>query len=154
MKLNYIIIPLIAILTSTVGGYFTGLGMDWYDTLARPDFTPPGSFIGMVWTIIYILSTISALIVWNKFRRDRSFWWIIGLFIVNAILNAAWTLIWFANQSFLGGFIEMIILEATVIALIVLIWPKSRLASLLLFPYAGWVAFATYLAYVIWQYNS
>jgi tryptophan-rich sensory protein len=48
----------------------------------------------------------------------------------------------------------MIILEATVIALIVLIWPKSRLSALLLAPYAGWVAFATYLAFVIWQYNS
>jgi len=41
-----------------------------------------------------------------------------------------------------------------VIGLMILIWPVSRLAAGLLIPYAGWVAFATYLSYIIWSLNK
>ena len=40
-------------------------------------------------------------------------------------------------------------LEGTTIALIIRAWPVSRLASLLLVPYALWVAFATVLTWSI-----
>ena len=153
IKINYFFIPIITFLTGWIGGYFTELGMDWYDKLAVPSWTPPGAVIGTVWTIIYILTTISALIAWNKFKRDKIFWWIVGLFAFNAALNAFWSYLWFASQLMGLAIIEMIVLEATVIALMVLIWPRSRWASLLLLPYAGWVLFATYLATTVWQMN-
>lgn len=154
MKLNYFIIPLITIITSLSGSWFTNKGMDWYNKLKLPDFTPPGSVIGIVWTIIFILTTISALIVWNKFDYDNKFWLIIGLFILNAILNALWSFIFFYSGQIGPAIIEMLVLEATVIGLIVLIWPLSKLAAGLLIPYSAWVLFATYLAYSIWNLNK
>ena len=86
-KPNYFVIPIITILVSLIGGYFTDLGMDWYKMLATPAWTPPGAVIGIVWTIIYILTTISALIAWNGFKREKVFQWIIALFVI--ILAAA-----------------------------------------------------------------
>lgn len=153
IKPNYFIIPVITILVSWVGGYFTNLGMDWYKTLIVPAWTPPGGVIGIVWTIIYILTTISVLIAWNKFKRDKIFQWIIALFVINAVLNAFWSFLWFTSQLMGTAVIEMIIIEATVVALMVLIWPRSRWASILLWPYAGWVLFATFLAVTIQQMN-
>ena len=152
-KPNYFVIPIITILVSLIGGYFTDLGMDWYKMLATPAWTPPGAVIGIVWTIIYILTTISALIAWNGFKRDKIFQWIIALFVINAVLNAFWSFLWFTSQLMWAAIIEMIILEATVVALMVLIWPRSRWASILLWPYAVWVIFATFLAVTIWQMN-
>ena len=38
-------------------------------------------------------------------------------------------------------------------ALVVRAWPVSRLASLLLVPYALWLAFATALTWAIWARN-
>jgi len=154
MKLNYIIIPLIVLATSLLGSLFTNKGMEWYNTLKLPSITPPGSVIGAVWTVIFILSAISAIIVWNKAKHDNIFWIIIAIFIVNALLNALWSYLFFYQGLLLAPIIEMIVLNLTTLALIILIWPISKLASALLIPYFIWVSFATYLATTIWQINK
>ncbi len=154
MKLNYLIIPLITFLVSVTGSRLTSGGMDWYKTIKLPAWTPPGSVIGFVWTTIFILSTISALIVWNKFSRNKRFAWIIGLFLINAGLNVLWSFLFF-NQHLIGwSVIEAGLLGLSVIGLIILIGPISRLAAWLLAPYAAWVSFATYLTYIIWTLNK
>lgn len=152
-KPNYLIIPFVAFATGWIGSYFTGLGMAWYDTLKLPAFAPPGAVIGMAWTVIYILSTISALIVWNKFPHDAGFRLVIGLFAANAFLNAFWCVLWFGWQMTGAAILEMVFLEASVIAIMISVWPRSRPAAWLMLPYAGWVAFATFLAISVWRLN-
>lgn len=154
MKPNYIIIPLITIATAVIGSFLTSAGMDWYRTLKLPSIAPGGGIIGSVWTVIFILSTISALIVWNSASRTNLFWWIIGIFVVNAILNVLWSYIFFFSHGIGPALIEMVFLEISVLALCVLIWPYSKIASILIWPYAIWVCFATYLTYNIWILNK
>lgn len=153
MKTNYIFIPLSTLAVSVGGSFLTDSGMEWYDTLKLPSFTPPGSVIGMVWTFIFILSTISALILWNKASRGARFNAIFALFICNALLNFFWSFLFF-YQGLIGASIwEMCALNLTTLSLIVLSWKFSRTAALLLTPYFAWVSFATYLAYQIWKLN-
>ena len=71
------------------------------------------------------------------------------LFGSNLALNLAWSLIFFRGRSPLAAGVEIVALEGTTIALIIRAWPVSRLASLLLVPYALWVAFATALTWSI-----
>lgn len=154
LKLNYIIIPLIIFGISFFGGRLTDAGMNWYKKIIVPDFTPPGYIIGIVWTIIFILFALSIIIVWNKTKRDSRFWTIIGFFILNGALNIFWSFLFFYSQLIKPAIYEAVLLDLTVILLIILIWPISRLASLLLLPYALWTAFATYLTYSIWLLNK
>lgn len=66
MKLNYLVIPLITVIVAVSGSSFTNQGLNsWYNTLKLPLIAPPGWFIGLIWTIIYILATVSAIILWN-----------------------------------------------------------------------------------------
>lgn len=154
MKLNYIIIPLVTFLTALLGSLLTSGGMNWYKTIGKPSWTPDGSLIGTVWTIIFILATISALIVFNKIPHDSRFKWIIAIFILNAVLNVLWSFLFF-NQHLLGPAIfEAGLLGLSVLALIISIWPGSHLAASLLIPYAAWVFFATFLTYKVWSLNS
>lgn len=153
MKLNYLIIPLITIAVALSGSFLTSGGMDWYKTLTLPKLAPAGSVIGTVWTIIFILSTISALIFYNKSPRHKNFNLIVAIFLINAVLNIVWSFLFFSQHWILASIIEMIILDLTVIILMILIWPISKWASLLLLPYALWVAFATSLAYQILVLN-
>jgi len=153
MKINYIIIPLITVLVAVVGSWLTSGGMEWYGTINLPEWTPAGSVIGAVWTTIFILTTLSALIVWSRANRNRRFWWIIVIFLINAFLNVFWSFLFFSQHLIGPAIWEAGLLDASVIALIILIWPISRLASILLVPYAGWVAFATYLTYTVWLLN-
>jgi translocator protein len=151
IKPNYFIIPLITVLVSLVGSWLTDQGMVWYDTLKLPSWTPPGFVIGIVWTVIFILTTISALIVWN--RRFFKPTIIGGYFLLNAALNVYWSFIFFYSGQIAASIWEMIALNLTTLILIVLIWRKSKVAAGLLIPYFLWVTFATYLAYNIWVLN-
>lgn len=154
MKLNYFIIPLITVLAALSGSWLTSSGMSWYKKIIIPSLAPSGSIIGAVWTIIFILSAISALIVWNKSPHDGRFWWIIGIFILNAILNVLWSYLFFNRHLIGSAILEAAALGVTACILIVLIRPISQGASLLLVPYAGWTIFATYLNYLIWNLNK
>lgn len=37
--------------------------MDWYDTLDTPSWTPPQSWFGPVWTVLYAAMAVAAVIV-------------------------------------------------------------------------------------------
>lgn len=152
---NYVLIPLLVFLISLIGGMFTNEGLgNWYKTISKPDWTPGGSIIGTVWTVLYILIAVSAILVWNQASRGLLFWTVIALFLVNAVLNVGWNYVFFARHSLGGALAEILILEATIVGLVALTEPLSRLASTLLLPYAAWVAFASYLTYSVWQLNK
>ena len=153
MKIGYIVIPFVVVAVALLGSVLTFMGMGWYKTISLPSWTPSGVFISVVWTVIFILSMISALTVWNKLPRDNRFKWIEAVFIINAILNVAWTLLFFKLHLLGVSVWEAGFLGTSVVALMVLIWPKSRLAALLLVPYVLWVSFATYLTYAVWVLN-
>jgi benzodiazapine receptor len=151
-KPNYIIIPLATVATAGIGSIITSAGMNWYNGISKPSFTPPGSFIGTVWTILFVLSTIAALIVWNKAENRKN---IIGAaFIINALLNIGWTGLFFGLHLIGPAITEAGLLGLSVLTLIILAWPVSRFAAWLLAPYLAWVSFATYLTYSIWVVNK
>lgn len=160
MKSNYFIIPIIVFLTATIGSYFTGAGQEWYQTINLPFFTPPGWIIGLVWTFIFIFSTISALIFWNlpiRQSEDKKiklkFWTIALIFLINAGLNVFWSYLFFYQGLIGAAVFGAGLLGISVIALIIMIWPISKISSLLLTPYAVWVCFATFLNGFIWFLN-
>ena len=153
MKLNYFLIPLATIAVAVFGSILTSGDMAWYKTIKIPSWAPPGALIGAVWTTIFILTAISALIVWNRAQHAGVFWWIAAIFIANGILNVFWSYLFFNQHLLYAAGWEAALLGASVLALIILIWPISRLASSLLLPYAGWVSFATYLTFLISNFN-
>ena len=159
MRLNYLVIPLFTIAVAVTGSFLTSSGMAWYETIEKPPFTPAGSVIGMVWTVIFILSTISAIIVWNlhapfgPLKRDSRFVAIILIFLFNGFLNVFWSYLFFNRHLMYAASWEAVALDVTVIVLMILIWGVSRLASLLLFPYACWTAFASFLTYTVYSLN-
>jgi translocator protein len=160
MRKNFIFIPLVTIIVAIVGSVITSHGMDWYATVLKPDFTPPGKTIGMVWTVIFILSTISALIFWNihkpygRLPQNARFSFVVFFFLANAFLNVFWSYLFFSQHLIYQAFYEAVVLDLTVIMLIILMWRVSKWASLLLFPYAIWTAFASYLTLSVWMLNS
>jgi tryptophan-rich sensory protein len=153
MKWHFILIPSSVLAAALAGSFLTGGGMDWYKTIKLPSWTPPGSVIGAVWTAIFILTAISAILVWNKVPAGSRFTWIVVIFILNGLLNIFWSYLFF-NRHWLNAAIwEAGALDLSVIALIILIWPVSRSAAILLLPYTAWTTFATYLTYVVWSLN-
>lgn len=123
----------------------------WYRRLNKPPWQPPGPVFGPVWTVVYALIAASMLVL-RSGRGDEQRPLFV-LFGTNLALNLAWTLIFFRGRSPLAAGVEIVVLEGTTVALMVRAWPVSRLAGLLLVPYALWVAFATALTWAIWARN-
>lgn len=131
---NYILIPLTVIAVGAVGSAFTNAGMAWYATLALPRFTPPGSIIGTVRTIIYACC-IASLVLFRRTKHKGNFTLILRLFIINGLLNAFRNRFFFVQHRLLFSFIVMIVLRALTITKMILLYPRSKRASLLLIAY-------------------
>jgi len=149
-----ITIILVVLITAGIGSVITSAGMKWYRSIDLPPFTPPGEFIGSIWSAIYLLTGVSAYIFWHTSLPDA---WRTGIFlgfVANAILNVLWSAIFFRWHAIGWAFIEALFLEASVLLLIALLLPYSYVAALLLVPYALWVLFASFLTFTIWQVNK
>ncbi|MDD2807787.1 MAG: tryptophan-rich sensory protein [Patescibacteria group bacterium] len=153
MKTNYLAIPLITILTSFTGSFVTSQGLDWYKTIRVPAWTPTGNVIGAVWTVLFILATISALIFWNSKISDNHRHLVCGLFVLNALANVSWSVLFFGNHLIGAAVWEAGLLSLICLGLIIGLWKISKVASVLIIPYALWSLFASYLTLIIFRLN-
>jgi len=107
----------------------------------------------LAWTVIFILTSLSILIIWNKYSTEKKFGTIISLFIVNALLIVGWNVLFFSHQLMGLAFVQAVLLILNLFLLILLIWQFSPLAAYLLLPYSAWVLFSTVLTYNVWMLN-
>lgn len=146
--------PLFYLCVALAGRAFTSQGLDhWYQSLAKPSYTPPGSLIGIMWTAIYILTAASLIIFTISAKGKPGYWPIIGLYLGNGIINAAWSYIFFTKHLIGFAVIDAGLIGITVLLMIVFVWHYSIIASILLIPYLAWVSFATILTYDIYRIN-
>lgn len=154
LKWNYAVIPLSVLAVAVAGSLVTGGNMSWYKTINLPSFAPPGSVIGTVWTVIFILAAGSILLFWNKEKNKKIKKEVAELFVLNGLLNILWSVLFFGLHLIGWSIVEMFALNLTVLILLVWLWRRhKRAASILLWPYFAWVSFATYLAYTVWTLN-
>jgi tryptophan-rich sensory protein len=154
MNISYILIPLVTIAVVYAGGQLTMRSVKmWYKTIRKPSWTPPGSVIGAVWTVLYILAALSALIVWNLPGGASVPATVAVLFFLNAAVNVLWSYVFFYLHKMGPAIWVCLFLDLTIILLIQFIAPASAFAAWLLVPYAAWVTFASYLNYRVWAMN-
>lgn len=124
----------------------------WYAGLVKPSFNPPNWIFGPVWTLLYVLMAYAfyrVLRAPESAARSRA----IGLFLVQIVLNAAWSWAFFGFHSPLAG-IAVIVPLLVLIALTIAAFARvDGVASMLLYPYIAWVSFATVLNIAIWRLN-
>jgi len=158
MKLT-IVIKLIVCLAVTfsaafIGSLFTREAVpDWYANLNKPSFTPPNWLFGPVWTILYLLMAISAVIVWQKGLANPAVRIALTIYLIQLILNAVWSVIFFGLKMPWLSFIEIILLWSAIGLTIFAFARVSITAAVLLVPYILWVSFAAVLNFFIWLLN-
>lgn len=153
VKINYIVFAAITLVVAFFGKFFSSYGMQWYYTLKLPSYTPAGWFISLVWLLIYVLTTVAVVMVWNRFARDKQWYAIMALFALTAILNVVWSYLFFYKHNICLAFADALVLCAALCALTVLISQKSWLVAGLLAPYCIWIMFATWINAMIMFMN-
>ncbi|HRY60364.1 MAG TPA: tryptophan-rich sensory protein [Patescibacteria group bacterium] len=155
-KTHYWAVPLAVIAVAVLGSLATNVGMSWYYSLNTPDLTPPGSFIGTMWTIIFTLSTIALILFYNSktLSKDKNKALYSDAFITNAVLNVLWSVLFFGLNSPFMGLVCILLLEASNIWIEVILWKKNKIAFALWLVYTAWVLVATYFNFMIWILNK
>lgn len=124
----------------------------WYQTLAKPSWTPPSWLFAPVWTALYIMMGTAAWLVWRP-RGWTGASLALGLFVGQLALNVAWSGLFFKLRMPGLAFVEIVVLW---LAIAVTTWSFARhsaLAAWLLAPYLAWVTFAAALNLSIWRMN-
>ena len=139
--------------TAGIGGALTELG-PWYYALKQPDWKPPDTAFGVIWSLIFTLCAISGWLSWRaadtRALRQR----VAGLFGANALLNMLWSALYFKLQRPDWALVEVAFLWLSIVALILGLWRLSRWASALLLPYLTWVSVASALNLATVQLNG
>ena len=138
-----LIISIIACLAAGFIGSFFTRNMSWYKKLKKPSFNPPSYIFAPVWTILYILMGVSLYLMLNNQLA-------VILFIIQLILNVAWSYLFFRLHKLLLASIDIVILLVMIICTAI---ASPILASYLLIPYILWVAFATVLTWSVYLLN-
>lgn len=148
-----IIAALAAMAVASIGGRLTDLG-PWYIALSKPFWQPPGVAFPIVWTAVFTLTAIAGVLGWRRgetaARRRR----MAALFAVNGGLNIAWSGLFFTLQRPDWALYEVGLLWASILALILHLWPYARPAAWLLTPYLLWVSIAAVLNWEIVRLNG
>lgn len=133
-------------------GYLFPVDQEWYNSLKKPDWTPSGTAIGIIWAILFALISLSAAIVYAafSFKGAKSFWFTL---LINYVLNQAFSYFQFTQKNLLAASLDCLLVAITAIVLLIIAKKYSRAASYLLLPYFLWSAFATFLSFTINSMN-
>ncbi|MGA3026250.1 MAG: TspO/MBR family protein [Bryobacteraceae bacterium] len=153
MQVHYVLIPLIAIAVVMAGSLITRSGIPWFRTLRIPSWMPPAKIITGMWTILAVLTCVSAILAWDASpARDRGE--VAALYLVNAFLNVAFSYLFFARHQMGSATLEAALLAISVAVIGVQVSAASWIAALLLGPYLLWVLFATFLSFTVFRLNA
>ena len=127
---------------------------EWYQTIAKPSWTPPDWVFGPVWALLYTLMGIAAYLVWKENADKPSVRKGLLWFDIQLALNFFWSVAFFGLKSPGLAFAVILALWIAIIVTMGIFWElKKKRAVLLMVPYILWVTFAVGLNAQIWFMN-
>jgi tryptophan-rich sensory protein len=142
---------LLCFTAASLGGIF--MPGEWYASLKKPTWNPPGWVFGPVWTALYTMMAVAAWSIWKRggFAVQRR---ALRMFLIQLALNAAWTPLFFGLHQPGIAFAEMLLLWLAIAATIAAFWRVHRVAAWMLAPYLAWVSLAAVLNFTLWRLNA
>lgn len=118
---------------------------NWYATLVKPFFSPPAWIFGPVWSVLYVIIAISFGYVLVLAFKKRIGWDVFLPFGLNLVFNAAFTPLQFGLKNNALAAMDIVLVLATLVWALRVIWRPARWVTLVNLPYLAWVMFATVL---------
>lgn len=140
----------LALVGAAAGTGMTFLPGAWYETLAKPAWTPPNWLFPPVWTVLYVMIAVAGWRVYERLGVGPA----LGAWLAALLLNAAWSPIMFGAHRIGLAALDIAALWVAVVAFIAITWRRERVAALLFVPYLAWISYAAALNLAIYRLNS
>ena len=138
----------------SLAGFFFKIDREWYNALAKPDWTPPGAVIGIVWLILFGMISVSVALMYVNYGFSEESRVFFTFLIFNYLFNQAFSYFQFDQKNLFVATIDCAAVALTSLILILTALKFYKPSAYLLIPYFLWTAFATYLSYVIYKMNE
>jgi benzodiazapine receptor len=146
--LMLIVFIAISFAVAAIGSIGTAGNVDgWYATAKKAPWNPPNFLFGPVWTVLYVLMSVAAWLVWRR-RYSVDTRPALVAYVVQLVLNSIWTPVFF------GLYPVMVLLDIAVLITMLRFWPIRKVSAVMLIPYWAWVLFATTLNAALAVLNS
>jgi translocator protein len=127
--------------------------MTWYNSLAKPDWTPAPATIGLIWQILYPIILASFIFIVVQAFRGKVSWMVAMPFIINLIANLIFTPIQFGMRNLPLAAVDILIVWGTIVWMIAATWRIYPIVAVAQLPYLVWVSIATVLQISITAMN-
>ena len=140
---TFILFLIITFSASLIGGLATFTFKEpWYSLLNKPVFNPPDWVFGPVWTILYLLMTISIWMYWHSKNKEMN---TVYIYFIHLVFNATWSIVFFALHNMILALLVLVTLIGLIINLIIRYRRVTMMSSYLMIPYLLWCCFALIL---------
>jgi len=119
--------------------------MEWYDSLAKPEWTPEPATISLIWQILYPIILVTFGFVFVQALRGKVPWSVAVPFAINLVANLIFTPIQFGLRNLPLASVDILVVWVTIIVSMILVWPYYKWVALAQIPYFIWVSLATVL---------
>ncbi len=127
--------------------------LEWYNSLAKPSWTPAPSTISLIWMILYPIILVSFGFVFVQAFRGKVPWRIAVPFAVNLVANLLFMPIFSGLRNVPLAAVDIVIVWATIIWMLLSVWPVYRWVAVAQVPYFVWVSIATVIQLSITAMN-
>ena len=145
-KKNYflfVICLIISYAVAGIGSLFTmpGVRSAWYQSV-KPSLTPPDYVFGVVWNVLFLLIAFSLFFAWTSAKSPLDRKRILYVYIIHFIANIFWSIFYFTLHQPLLAFIDLVVVELSLVSIMLATWDDDRKVTWLLLPYLLWLCFA------------
>jgi tryptophan-rich sensory protein len=123
---------------------------DWYSSLNKAPWTPPGWVFGISWTTIMICFSIYLA---KLFTSETNKKLIFNIFLIEFILNVSWNYLFFNQHLVFTALIGIVLLTAVIFYFYFNMSKNIGKMKYLLLPYMIWLCIATSLNFYILVFN-
>ena len=118
---------------------------EFYNSLVKPPFAPPGWLFSVTWIVLYLLMSVSAFLIYDSDNRKKCS--ALKIYFAQLFVNFLWSPVFFRFKSLIGAAAIVTVLVIMIGIMIRRFYPISKTAALLIIPYLAWTIFAAYLTY-------
>lgn len=119
--------------------------MTWYNSLAKPQWTPAPATIGMIWQILYPIIMVTFGFVFVQCARAKMPRRVAVPFAINLAANLVFTPIQFGLRNLPLASVDILIVWGTIVWMVWAVWPHARWVAIAQVPYFVWVTIAMVL---------
>jgi benzodiazapine receptor len=150
MFATFLFLLVVIIFVAIIGATLTYPGLEWFESLRKPHYSPPGWILGAVWAVLYLLWLLANFFAIESLFPGNHQSWLLILAILSAVLLILWTFVFFTRKYIVGGVIVLLLLFiVSFLQIREFLLIGNTLAVALYLPFVVWIAFVLLFTVVL-----